>query len=898
MIHQHTHQSTLEASPDAQSMSYEAFVRAKAVTTQPAGIVVEDCAIHPILKLHQRKMVHWLCLMGRAACFSAFGTGKTVVQLETVRLIAAAAGGAGLIVAPLGVRGEFMRDARMLGIDLRFARTDAESADPTGLYITNYESVREGKIDPRRFTVTSLDEAAILRGFGASKTFREFMRLFDGVRYKFIATPTPSPNEFIELLAYSAYLEVMDVSQAKTRFFKRDSTKADALTLHPHKQREFWLWVSSWGLFVQRPSDIGGDDTGYDLPPLNIHWHELPSDYSAAGADQTGQLNLLPVQAQSLSEVSREKRDSLPNRIAKVRELVAAMDDPQCVIWCDLNREQDALDRMFHELCVSASSLYGAQDLDEREALMDAWRAGERCAFVSKPQMYGAGVNLQQSHTMIFSGIGYKFADFIQGVHRCYRFLQHHPVDLHLIYTENERKVRETLERKWGQHREMAAQMTALIREYGLDHLSRAEAMARAFGVAREEERTESFHCIHNDCVIETRGMEANTVGLILTSIPFSTQYEYSPNYADFGHTDDNEHFFRQMDYLTPELLRVLKPGRMACIHVKDRIVPGGLTGLGFQTVYPFHARCIEHYTRHGFAYMGMITVVTDVVRENNQTYRLGWTEQCKDATKMGVGMPEYILLFRKPQTDTTRAYTDEPVTKPKPKVFASKDDSDLPAADRLLADFHHGDKRACRRGTGYSRARWQIDAHGFYRSSGDRFPTTEEIAGMTHQAIFRAFRQWGLTNVYEYEQHVGVGEDLEEGARLPVSFMLLQPPSWHPHVWTDVARMRCLNGEQQHKGKQMHLCPMQFDIADRLIKRLSNPGDVVLDPFGGLMTVPYRAVKWGRYGVGIELNPQYYRDGLWYCQQAARERLQPTLFDFLDATDETAATYDLEDAA
>jgi hypothetical protein len=337
----------------------------------------------------------------------------------------------------------------------------------------------------------------------------------------------------------------------------------------------------------------------------------------------------------------------------------------------------------------------------------------------------------------------------------------------------------------------------------------------------------------------------------------------------------------------------------MACIHVKDRIVPGGMTGLGFQTVYPFHARCIDHYTRHGFAYMGMITVVTDVVRENNQTYRLGWTEQCKDATKMGVGMPEYILLFRKPQTDTTRSYTDEPVTKHKPRVFASKDDADLPSVQRLTAEFKPGDSRACRRGTGYSRARWQIDAHGFYRSSGDRFPTTADVKGMDHAAIFKAFRKWGLENIYEYEQHVGIGEDMEEDARLPVSFMLLQPPSWHPEVWTDIARMRCLNGEQQHKGKQMHLCPMQFDIADRLIARLSNVGDIVLDPFGGLMTVPYRAIKLQRFGVGIELSESYFDDGAYYCAQAVEEKRQMTLFDILDAADEVCQSVtEMDEAA
>jgi DNA modification methylase len=773
----------------------------------------------------------------------------------------------------------------------------ARWTQPGELFITNYESIRDGKLDPRQFAVTSLDEAAVLRGFGASKTFREFMRLFEGVQYKLVATATPSPNEFIELLAYSAYLEVMDVGQAKTRFFKRDSQKADKLTLHPHKQREFWLWVSSWALFVQHPRDFGCDAEGYDLPPLHVHWEELLSDHAQAGFDERGQGQLIAQQAMGIQSAAAEKRASMPARVAKVRDLLRAIGYQQTVIWCDLNAEQKAFEAMLKGEGISFVSLYGNQDIDTREQLMQAWRNGEACVFLSKPTMYGAGVNLQQSHTMIFAGIGFKFADLIQAVHREYRFLQRHPVKVHLVHTENERMVKDTLLRKWRQHDELTQQMTAIIREFGLSGEGLSKAMTRGMGIAEPTViETAHYRIVHQDAVIETARMETDSIGLILTSIPFSTQYEYSPNYADMGHTDDNAHFWQHMDWLTPELLRALKPGRFACIHVKDRIVPGGLTGLGFQTVYPFHADAIAHYTKHGLAYMGMVTIVTDVVRENNQTYRLGWTEQCKDATKMGVGMPEYLLLFRKPQTDRTRSYTDDPVQKVKPLVFASKDDKGRPRFERKTADFKAGDKRACVPGTGYSRGRWQIDAHGFERSSGDRLLTQDELAQWSHKDLYRWFRRRGMHEVYNYEEHVAIAEGLEEHARLPVTFMLLPPPSWSPEVWTDVARMRCLNGEQQHKGKQQHLCPMQFDIADRTISRLTNKGDRVYDPFGGLMTVPYRAIRLGRFGVACELSPSYFADGALYCESAVREISQPSLFDFLD--DETADDVPVECAA
>ena len=280
---------------------------------------------------------------------------------------------------------------------------------------------------------------------------------------------------------------------------------------------------------------------------------------------------------------------------------------------------------------------------------------------------------------------------------------------------------------------------------------------------------------------------------------------------------------------------------RVNLIHVKDRIVPGGINGFGFRTLHPFHAEALEHYMRHGLAFLGMVTVVTDVVRENNQTYRLGWTEQCKDGSPMGVGVPEYVLLLRKPPTDLSNGYADEPIVKDK---------------------------------DGYSLARWQVDAHGFWRSNGNRHLLPEELAGLTHAEMFRLFRDHNLSEVYDYEDHVDLGEHLREKGKLPVDFMLLQPPSWHPDVWTDVARMRTLNMVQAQKGKEQHLCPLQFDIVERLIGRYSNPGDMVFDPFAGIMTVPYCAVKLGRVGVGVELSPLYWRDGVEHVRSYRGEAL------------------------
>lgn len=837
---------------------YQEFLEAKAQFNAGCGLPCDPSEVNAILKPHQVDSVVWAVRGGKRALFEAFGLGKTLMQLEIIRLILEKSGGGqGLIVAPLGVRQEFRHDAAMLGTPVTFIRANAEAV-MDGIYLTNYESVRDGRLDPRGFRVVSLDEAAILRGFGGTKTFREFMAIMAGddrrevqgktgggeIPFRFVATATPSPNEYIELLAYAAFLGIMDVSQAKTRFFKRDSTKADKLTLHAHKEQEFWLWVSSWALFVQRPSDLGHSDEGYELPPLDVRWHEVPTDHRDAGHDRDGQGKLLKDATIGVADAAREKRDSMGARVAKMMEIRAEEPGANRIIWHDLEDERRAIEAAIP----TCTTVYGSQDDEEKEKTISDFSEGRSAELAGKPVMLGAGANFQRHcHWSIFLGIGFKFRDFIQACHRTHRFLQTKRVRIDLIYTEAEREVRRQLERKWKQHEELVANMTAIIKKYGLSQAAMAGALHRKLDVERREARGEGWVVANNDCVDETARMEADSVGLVLTSVPFATQYEYSPSYRDFGHTDDEAHFFRQMDFLTPELMRVLKPGRILAVHCKDRIKPSGLTGMGFQTVTPFSDMCVAHYTKHGFGFLARKTINTDVVRENAQTYRLGWTEQCKDGSRMGCGLPEYLLVFRKPPTDRSNGYADEPVVKSKEK---------------------------------YSRARWQFDAHGFQRSSGNRLLQPGDLKGVSSAMIFRMFREHSATQVYDFEHDVKIAEYLDSVKMLPPSFMLLQPWAHNPDTWPDITRMRTLNCEQASKGKQMHLCPLQFDVCDRAIAQYTNEGDEVYDPFGGIMTVPLRAVRLGRRGRAAELAEEWFEDGVWHLQRNDQKMASPTLFD------------------
>ncbi|GJE29754.1 DNA methyltransferase [Methylobacterium organophilum] len=856
---------------------YRTFLEAKVCVAHREGFDVEDRDVHPILKPHQRAMVRWAVRGGRRGLFASFGLGKTLIQIETLRLVMEKVGAQAraLIVAPLGVRQEFFRDAQLLGLQIRFVRTSAE-VDAPGLYLTNYESVRDGKLDPGLFDAASLDEASCLRGFGGTKTFRDFMRLFDAdsgagrVAYRFVATATPSPNETIELLAYAAFLGVMQVGEAKTRFFKRNSEKADALTLHPHKEQEFWLWVSSWGLIVQKPSDLGFSDEGYSLPPLQVVYHEVRADLRGRDTERDGQGVLLRDAALGVQNAAREKRDTLPARIAAMKAILDAAPEDHFILWHDLEAERLAIE----QAVPGVVSIYGAQDLEEREQAIVDFSDGRFPMLAAKPVIAGSGCNFQRHcHKAVFLGIGFKFNDFIQAIHRIQRFLQDKPVEIHIIYAETEREILRTLQRKWRQHEEMVATMGEIIRKYGLSEAAMAQALAKSIGCERIEKIGDGYSLVNADCVEETADMPSDSVDLIVTSIPFGTQYEYSPSYNDFGHTEDDAHFWAQMDFLIPNLFRVLRPGRVAAIHVKDRITPGGINGLGFQTVSPFSDDCVARFRQHGFGFLARKTIVTDVVRENNQTYRLGWTEQCKDGSRMGAGMPEYLLLFRKPPTDRSNGYADVPVVKAK-KTWAGDEWQIGPAP----AGRNEAPK-------GYSRARWQVDAHGFQRSGGNRLLRPEELQGFAADQVFKVWREHSLSNVYDFEHHVMIGESLEARGCLPPTFMLLPPHSWHPDVWTDVTRMLTLNGQQHAKGRELHVCPLQFDIVDRAIEQFSMPGETVLDPFGGLMTVPMRAVRLKRRAIGIELSAAYFLDGCTYVEAAARAMATPDLFALLQAS-------------
>ncbi|MCE3278063.1 MAG: hypothetical protein K0S44_254 [Bacteroidetes bacterium] len=722
---------------------YKSFLEGKIVVAEDFGFEITPEHLTEMLLPHQKDIVTWCLKGGRRAIFASFGLGKTIMQLEIAKQCIRETNKPFLICMPLGVVGEFKDDNELLktGHQLEYITdTDELSAVENKIYVTNYERVRKGDINPESFGGVSFDEASILRSL-KTETTNYVLKYFKKVKYRFVATATPTPNDFIEILNYADYLGVIDRGHALTRFFQRDSQHAGHLKLYENKKEEFWKWVSTWAVFINKPSDLGYDDAGYNLPKLNFMEIEVENISTGEIKNKKGDLVLIKDTTKSLVDVSREKSESIDLRVDKSFEIFTQKHSSENVIlWSDLESERVAIERKFKNYNIK--SVYGSQTNQEKEELLIGFKKGEFQILNTKAKIAGSGCNFQHHcHTMIFVGINYKFNDFIQAIHRVLRFKQLHEVSVYVIFTNNEHEVLKALKDKWRKHIELQTEMINLVREYGLN--------------------------------------------------------------TDKIKSDMKRQIFNKRRQATVGGAQVFNEGK--------------------------------------------ITVTTDVVRENNQTYRLTWGEQRKDATKMGVGLPEYILLFRKAPSSSDNAYADTPVIK---KI-----------SDYLLS-------------------LWQLDAHAYWKSSGNRFLSGEELAKSDMKQVFNAWKKFDKENIYSFQEHLRVCQDLDDAGKLSKLFMTIPPISSNDLVWTDINRMNTLNANQTNQKKEKHICPLQLDIIERLIYRFTNEGEIVDDPFGGLFSTAYKALEMKRKAISAELNPDYYDDGLFYLKSIEYKISVPTLFD------------------
>lgn len=436
---------------------YQEFVSAKLKRAVSAGLR-DIPELHPSLLPLQAALTPWSLRRARCAVFADTGLGKSRIAIAWADALIRALGIDVLMLTPLAVAKQMMAEAAQIGVPITLCR-EASDVRP-GLNVTNYERLH--KFDTRRFGAVILDESSCIKHH-ETKLLQVLMDSFADTPYKLCASATPAPNDWTELGTHAEFLGVCKRTEMLSEFFVHDGGETQVWRLKGHAQDHFWEWVASWAAMVRRPSDLGFDDSLYQLPPLQMREHIVASPQIATGL-------LFRADAQTLSERRSARRETIEQRVAKCAQIVNAEPTEAWLIWCDLNAEQDLLEKAIGE---RAFSVRGADDIDDKEARIVGWLNRERPIMISKPSIMGWGINAQHCARMAFVGVTDSYEAVYQSVRRIYRFGQKRAVEVHVIASDLEGAVLANLRRKETDATEMAEQLSAK---------TRAAVMAHVFG--------------------------------------------------------------------------------------------------------------------------------------------------------------------------------------------------------------------------------------------------------------------------------------------------------------------------------------------------------------------------------------------------------------------------------
>lgn len=420
-------------------MEYTQFIEQRRFTDVRAGFKVAEESLTACLKPHQKYLVRWACLKGRAAIFADTGLGKTRILSEWARLIAAETGGRVIVLSPLAVAQQTVGEAATVGIKMQYCRHD----NGAQFVITNYEMI--GNFDFSNFVGVVLDESSILKNF-EGRTRAVITEACSKVPYRLSCTATPSPNDHMELGTQAEFLGVMPRSEMLAMFFTHDGSSTSQWALKGHGRSRFWEWLSTWAAVLRSPADIGLDGSEYVLPPLEIHYHELPAEGPIAA---------------SLTERREAKRASMADRVGMAAMLANCTDEP-VIVWCHMNDESAQLAAAIPD----AVEVKGADHVDVKERRLIEFSIGAARVMVTKPSIAGFGMNWQHCNTVIYAGLTDSFEEFYQAIRRCYRFGQTRPVTVHCLLASTERNVVENLKRKERQHNELSAELMTYMAKH------------------------------------------------------------------------------------------------------------------------------------------------------------------------------------------------------------------------------------------------------------------------------------------------------------------------------------------------------------------------------------------------------------------------------------------------
>ena len=617
---------------------YSEFLANKRRSAAVCGFDVDPNALHSSLFPFQRDIVIWACKRGRAAIFADTGLGKTRMQVIWAHEVHCYTGGDVLILAPLAVAHQTVREAERIGITVRYCRDQSQVRQ--GITIANYEMLSH--FDVSHFVGGVLDESSILKSY-TGKTCQTIIDRFAATPYLLANTATPAPNDYMEFGTHAEFLGVMSRTEMLSMYFVHDGGNTSVWRLKGHAETDFFAWLATWSVTLTTPSDMGYDDTGYILPPLTMHRHALDVETDAPPTA------LFTAESQTLIEQRQSKRNSLSMRVRKCAELVAAEPGEQWLIWCELNAEGDALEKAIP----GAVQVAGSDTSEFKERALLDFADGKIRVLVSKSSICGFGMNWQNCARIVFVGVSHSFEQTYQAIRRCWRFGQIRPVECHLLYAVTEAAIIRNLERKEAAAHRMKQEM---VKQMQCVHVKKELPVILPMGVKSICGRF--FTLLHGDCVDTVREMASDSIGYSLFSPPFASLYTYSNSERDMGNSKDYEEFRQHFHFLLKELYRVLMPGRLLSFHCMN--LPTSKERHGYIGVQDFRGDLIRWFQEVGFIFHSEVVIWKDPVQAMQRTKAIGllYKQLRKDSALSRQGIPDYLVTMRKPGENA------EPVTK------------------------------------------------------------------------------------------------------------------------------------------------------------------------------------------------------------------------------------------
>jgi DNA modification methylase len=629
---------------------YRAFLAQKQILADACGIEVAASAVNPILFPFQRDIAVWALRQGRGAVFADTGLGKTFIQLEWARLL----GVKTLIVAPLSVGRQTAREARKIGIEVTEARSGADCG--AGISITNYEMLAH--FNAEDFGAVVLDESSILKALDG-KTRRLLTEMFSHTRYRLCCTATPAPNDHVELGNHAEFLGICTAAEMRAMFFinankehtfivdgkayrkKGRNDGGQEWRLKHSAEQPFFRWLASWAMMLTLPSDLGYQDDGYILPPLNVIPHYVETEDAPDGE------TLFFTNLKGIGDRSRVRRNTLDARLSLVRDLVNGNAD-QWIVWCGLDAESKAV----HAAIPDSIEVSGADSPEKKSAAFESFQDGLSRVLVTKGKIGGFGLNFQSAHRMAFFGLNDSWELWYQCCRRMWRFGQREPVDVHVVLSDKEGGIYQNILRKDAMAARLRTGLVGHLRDHEQRELHRENL--RMTHTSARTERGRLWTAMQGDSCERLRELANNSIDLSVYSPPFADLYTYTDSPRDLGNSRGWDEFFDHYGYIIREIQRVTKPGRLTCVHVSD--IPAMQSRDGFIGVRDFPGEVIRAYERDGWQFVGRAFIQKNpqaqAIRVKSKA--LLFVQLRKDSADSRPALIDQILLFKAPGENAT----------------------------------------------------------------------------------------------------------------------------------------------------------------------------------------------------------------------------------------------------